>query len=123
MSPRPNIRKLLQILSALWESTIASIVLENESKALSCRATGVPPHCVKWMCGRLTLTGRLFTVVVRVVNCLRRMLVLTEIAGRRRHERRQGKSSGCECCLETRLKPLAVMHACADLTPTYIVAI
>lgn len=128
MSPLPNISKLLQIPSALWESTIASIVLENEGKALSCEAAGVLPRCVTWMCGCLTLTGRFHcrTVEVRVESCLRlmllEMLVLTEIAGRRRHEGRKGKSRGCECCLETRLKPFAVTHACAHLTPTYIVA-
>lgn len=103
------ISKLLLIQSAVRESTIMSIVVENVSPALSHLCWVISQeklHCYSKTC-----------------CCLRWMLlealVLSEKAGRRRHERRKGKSGGCGCCLETRLKPFAVMHACAELKPTY----
>lgn len=80
MSPQLNISKLLQIQSAMWDSTIVSIVLkENVSPALGCKGHNYSSSVREMDGSCLTLTGCSpvisFIVVVRVVNCLRWMLL------------------------------------------------
>lgn len=91
MSPQPNISKSLQIHSAMQDSTIVSIVKKNRSSWLR----GAEVLRLTWT-GCLSLHQPALCLFKSFKNCLRWMLVetlaLTEIASRRRHERRKGRA-------------------------------
>lgn len=98
---QPNISKLLQIQSAMWRSTIVSIVLENVESSLELQ--GHSSSLVRKRDGGCLTFYWVFSSQNRYCyskSCKlfemdafwSEMLVLTEIASRRRHERRKGRA-------------------------------
>lgn len=71
----PYISKLLQIQSAMWRSTIVSIVLENVESSIGQQGHGSSSLVRKMDGGGLTFTGcfpvQTCVVTVSVVNSLR----------------------------------------------------
>lgn len=75
MGLQPNISKLLQIQSAMWGSTKASIVLENVESSVGLQGHNSSSLVRKMDGGCLTFTGcfplKTYINTVRVVNGLR----------------------------------------------------